>query len=89
MHHYHSASAELYPACLLERMLGSGRGIVGWTVVERIAEFERGALVVRAATVAAVAAAAESLVVVDRTAALVVAAVVAVDQSEVAVVAVE
>ena len=89
VHHYHSASAELYPACLLERILGSGKGVVGWTFVEQIAEF--GMVVV--VWIAVAAAAAEGLlvvvVVVDQTVALAVAAVVAVDRSEVAVVAVE
>ena len=61
-------------------MLGSGKGVVGWTVVEGIAGFEM-VVVVWVAVVAA-----ESLVVVvDQTVALAGAAVVAVDRSEVAV----
>lgn len=87
MYRYHSASAELYSACLLERMLGSGRGVVGWSAVERIAGVEM-VVVVWVAAVVVVAAAAEGLVV-DRTAALAVAAVVPVGWSQVAVVAVE
>ena len=82
MHYYHSASAELDPECLFGRRIGAERAVVGRTVAEQIAEFERVALVVWAA---AVAAAVEGLVVVDQMAALVVAAVVPVDWAEVAV----
>ena len=83
VHYYHSASAELYPACLFDRSFGAEEAVVGWTAGEQIAESER-AVVVWAAVVAA---AVEGLVVVvDWTAAVVVAAV-AVDRPEVAVVA--
>ena len=74
MHYYYSASTELYPAYLLDRRFGTGRAVVGRTAVGEVAEFERVALVVRAA---AVTAAVEGLVVVDQTAALAVVAVVA------------
>ena len=50
---------------LLERRFGSGREVVGWTVVEWIAGFEMVVVVwVAVAVVVVVAAAAESLVVV-------------------------
>ena len=87
VHYHHSASVELHPACLFDRVFGAGRVVVGSTAVERIAEFARAALVVGAAVAAA---AVEGLVVVvvlvDRTAALAVAPV---DWPEVAVGAVE
>ena len=76
----------LHPACLFDRRFGAGRVVVGWTAGERIAEFERVALVVGAAVAAA---AVEGLVVVDRMVALAVVSVVPVDWPEVAVVAVE
>ena len=73
VHCYHSASAELYPAYLFDRIFGAERAVVGRTVVEEFAEFERIALVVRAVAVEGL------LVVVDQTAALAGAAVVSVD----------